>query len=259
MGLLQRIALMFKGKANRAVDRLEDPGEALDLAYARQVDALQRVKRSVADVVTSQKQLEIQLRQIKAGHAKLEDLARRAVKEDREDLAASALTQGEMMAGQIGGLETQIEQLVSQRENLEATAQRLQTRVASMRTSKESFKAQYGAAKASAQAGEAVVGLGKDQEEIEQLLERAREKMVRTQARAEAMTELMESGSAGGFGTSPESIEGQLDAHSIPAAVSLRIAELKRELSLPPAESTAPPALEAAPAEPDPEGPAGPS
>jgi phage shock protein A len=187
-------------------------------------------------VVTSQKQLEIHLRQLKAGHAKLDELARRAIQEDRDDLAVNALTQAETMSAQIGDLESQIEQLATQRENLQASAARLQAKVISMRTSKESLKAQYGAAKASVQAGEAVLGLGRGEEETALMLERAREKMLQTQARAEAMTELMESGA---LATGPEAIESQLNAGTVPAAVAGRMAELKAELAVPQIEPAA--------------------
>jgi len=233
MGLVRRLSLLLRGKANAAVDSLEDPAAALDLAYSKQLEALQQVRRSVADVVTSQKQLEIQTRQMQTNRGKLDDLASRALQQDREDLAAGALTQAELIDGQLSGLRAQIAQLGQQRENLQAVEQRLQARVASMRTGKETLKAQYGAAKATVRAGEAVVGLGKDHEEIQLLLDRTREKMLQTQARAEALTELMQSGALGMDASGVEGIEEQLQTGALPSKVEVRIAELKQDLGLP--------------------------
>lgn len=233
MGLRQRIALLFRARANRALDRMEDPGDALELAYEKQLEALQRVRRGVADVVTSQKQLEIQQRQMQTNSVRLEDLARRALEQGREELAASALTQGELIDGQLSGLRAQMEALSHQRENLEMAGQRLQTRISAMRTQKQTLKAQYSAAQATVHAGETVAGISKDMNEIELLLERARDKMLSTQARAEAVNELLDTGvlarlGAGGI----DSLEAQVRATAVEQTVEQRLAAMKQELGL---------------------------
>src|SRR2546428_2802592 len=133
MGLRQRVALLFRARANRALDRMEDPGDALELAYEKQLEALQRVRRGVADVVTSQKQLEIQQRQMEGNNIRLEELARKALEQGREELAASALTQGELVQGQLNGLSAQMDALAHQRDNLEMAGHGLATRVAAPR------------------------------------------------------------------------------------------------------------------------------
>ncbi|MGI8847412.1 MAG: PspA/IM30 family protein [Candidatus Dormibacteria bacterium] len=233
MALWQRLRLIFSAKANRAVDRLEDPEDALDLAYNRQLGALQKVRRSIADVVTAQKQLEIQQRSMGANRAKLDDLARRALQQGRDEVAASALTQSQLIEGQLGGIEQQIKLMAGQREALESAGEKVQARVASMRTQKETLKAQYRSAKATASAGETVTGIGKDMDEVEGMLDRAREKMVRTQARAEAVGELMETGmlarlSAG----NTDMLEADVTARTVNDSVDVRLAEMRRQLGL---------------------------
>jgi len=233
MGLRARIALLFRARANRALDRLEDPGDALELAYEKQLQALQRVRRGIADVVTSQKQLEIQQRQMEANRVRLENLARRALEQGREELAASALTQGELAEGQLNGLRMQVSALAHQRDNLEVAGQRLQTRIAAMRTQKQTLKAQYSAAQATVQAGETAAGIAKDMDEIEMLLERAREKMLSTQARAEAVNELLDTGVLGRLGAGGiDAIEAQVHATAIEETVDQRLAAMKEELGL---------------------------
>jgi len=233
MGMFRRIGLLFRGRANSAMDRMERPEDALDLAYTKQLEALQKVRTGIADVVTSQKQLEIQQRQMAGSRAKLDELARKALLQGREDLAAGALTQGELIDSQLGGLQTQIDALAGQRDNLEVAGRKLQARVASMRTQKETLKAQYSAAKATVTAGEAVTGVGRDMDDIEQLLDRARAKMLATQARAEAVTELMETGVMGRLGaSSPEIIEATLTAKTAADTVEVRLGEMKQQLGL---------------------------
>jgi phage shock protein A len=233
MGLWQRFRLVVRGKTSRALDQMENPADALELAYEKQLEALQRVRRGIADVVTAQKQLEIQARQIEGNRGRLEDLARRALSQNREEVAASALTQSELVEGQLQGLRTQVQALTHQRENLEVAGQRLQARVAAMRTQKETLKAQYSAAQATVHAGETAAGISKEMDEVQLLLERARDKMVRTQARAEAVNELADTGvlarlGAGGI----EAIEAQVRAHEVGQTVDQRLAAMKMELGL---------------------------
>ncbi|TMF16079.1 MAG: PspA/IM30 family protein [Chloroflexi bacterium] len=233
MGLWSRARLLFRAKANRAMDAMESPADALDLAYEKQLEARQRVRRGVADVVTAQKQLEIQARQMESNRSRLEELARRALEQNREELAASALTQSELIEGQLGGLRQQVDALTHQRENLEDAAQRLEARVHAMRTQKETLKAQYSAAQATVHAGETAAGISKEMDDVQLLLERARDKMLRTQARAEAVNELMDSGvlaklGAGGI----EAIEAQVRATAVEQSVDQRLLAMKQELGL---------------------------
>jgi phage shock protein A len=240
MGLWQRTKLLFRARATRALDQMEDPADALELAYEKQLEALQRVRRGIADVVTAQKQLEIQARQIEANRTRLSQLARRALEQNREEVAASALTQSELVEGQLQGLRVQIEALEHQRANLETAGSRLQARVTSMRTQKATLKAQYSAAQATVQAGETTAGISKEMDEIQLLLERARDKMLSTQARAEAVNELADSGVLGRLGAGGvEAIEAQVQARDIEQSVDQRLAAMKEELGLaaPPAQA----------------------
>ena len=50
MGLWQRFTLIFKSKANKALNKAEDPREVLDYSYEKQLELLQKVRRGVADV-----------------------------------------------------------------------------------------------------------------------------------------------------------------------------------------------------------------
>ena len=54
MSILRRMSDVFQQKVSAAVDKAEDPSQALDLSYQKQLDALQSARRSVADVLTSE-------------------------------------------------------------------------------------------------------------------------------------------------------------------------------------------------------------
>src|SRR5919112_4009292 len=92
MSLMKRISLIFRSKANTALDRAEDPRETLDYSYQRQLDLLSKVRRGVADVATSRKRVELQINQLQQQSSKLQDQAKKALGANREDLAREALT-----------------------------------------------------------------------------------------------------------------------------------------------------------------------
>lgn len=229
MGFFSRLRLILTGKANKALDAIEDPADALDLAYNRELGNAQKLRESVADVVTAQNRLRIQREQMERSRARLEDTARRALEQGRESVAVSALTQSELVEGQLGSLQAQEGSLAQQRESLEQAGQRLQVKLAQMRTEKETLKVQYAAAKARVRAGETAVGLGRDDAELREMLERARDKILQTQARAEAIGELMESGT---FTTNAAELEARVAQRNVADSVELRLAEMKKTLGI---------------------------
>ena len=64
MSVFQRMSSVFQQKVNSALDKAEDPQQALDFSYEKQLEALQQVRRNVADVLTSEKRLELQAAQL---------------------------------------------------------------------------------------------------------------------------------------------------------------------------------------------------
>ncbi|MDQ3660807.1 MAG: PspA/IM30 family protein, partial [Actinomycetota bacterium] len=81
MGLMQRLSMVFKSKASRALDKAEDPRETLDYSYERQLEMLQQMRRGVTDVATSRKRVELQAEQLQASATKLEGQARQALEQ----------------------------------------------------------------------------------------------------------------------------------------------------------------------------------
>src|SRR6478736_843211 len=72
MSLMKRISLIFRAKANKVLDRAEDPRETLDYSYQRQLEMLQQVRRGLADVATSRKRVELQSQQLTAATERLQ-------------------------------------------------------------------------------------------------------------------------------------------------------------------------------------------
>ncbi|WP_110238764.1 PspA/IM30 family protein [Nocardioides gilvus] len=229
MSLMKRISLIFRSKANTALDRAEDPRETLDYSYQRQLDLLNKVRRGVADVATSRKRVELQLKQLEGQADKLSGQAQKAIDVGREDLAREALTRKSGLATQINDLQTQHAALQAEEEKLVLAQQRLQAKVEAFRTKKETIKATYSAAEAQTRINEAMSGIGEEMGDVGMAIQRAEDKTANMQARAGAIDELLASGAledvtAIGGG---DDISRELDALSSVSDVESELAALK--------------------------------
>jgi DNA-binding XRE family transcriptional regulator len=140
----------------------DDPREALDYAYERQLETLQRVRRGVADVATSRKRLELQVTQLEQTAAKFARQAQDALETGREDVARDALSREAGVLEQLSELRDQLGDLRGEEERLTAASQRLQAKVDAFRTRKETIKASYTADEASRRVREAFADIGED-------------------------------------------------------------------------------------------------
>jgi len=229
MSLMKRISLIFRSKANKALDRAEDPRETLDYSYQRQLDLLSKVRRGVADVATSRKRVELQVTQLEQQSAKLSDQAQKAISMGREDLAREALTRKSGLTSQISDLQAQHAQLQGEEEKLTLAQQRLQAKVESFRTRKETIKATYTAAEAQTRINEAMSGIGEEMGDVGMAIQRAEDKTAQMQARAGAIDELIASGALEDVSAPQggDDIARELDAMSSQSDVEAELARLK--------------------------------
>jgi phage shock protein A len=229
MSIMKRISLIFRSKANKALDKAEDPRETLDYSYQRQLDLLSKVRRGVADVATSRKRVELQVNQLEAQSTKLQGQAEKAISVGREDLAREALTRKSGLTSQIADLKAQHAQLQGEEEKLTLAQQRLQAKVESFRTRKETIKATYTAAEAQTRINEAMSGIGEEMGDVGLAIQRAEDKTAQMQARAGAIDELIASGALDDVSQvgAGDDIARELDAMSSESDVESELARLK--------------------------------
>src|SRR6266516_36503 len=217
MSVMKRVSLIFKSKANKALDRMEDPRETLDYSYQRQLEMLTQVRRGVADVATSRKRVELQMNSLRQNQNRLEGQAKQALGAGREDLAREALSRKAALQSQLADLENQYHSLQADEEKLTVASQRLQAKVEAFRMQKETIKATYTAAEAQSRIGEAV--------------QRAQNKTAQMQARAGAIDELMASGALDDVtGTPRDDIQAELDSMRGGQNIDLELQRLRGEL-----------------------------
>jgi phage shock protein A len=229
MSIMKRISLIFRSKANKALDKAEDPRETLDYSYQRQLDLLAKVRRGVADVATSRKRVELQVNQLEAQSTKLQGQAEKAISVGREDLAREALTRKSGLTSQIADLKAQHAQLQGEEEKLTLAQQRLQAKVESFRTRKETIKATYTAAEAQTRINEAMSGIGEEMGDVGLAIQRAEDKTSQMQARAGAIDELISSGVLDDVSqvNAGDDIARELDSMSSQSDVETELARLK--------------------------------
>ena len=229
-GVFNRISSIFQAKTNKVLDKVEDPRETLDLSYEKQLDSLTKVRKSVADVATSRKRIELQATELQKQADKLQTQAKAALEQGNEDLAREALTRRTAIAEQLKELEVQHTQVAEQEAKLIETSQVLQSRVEQFRTQKETIKASYTAAEAQTKIGEAVSGISDSMGDAGQAMIRAQDKIANMQARAGAMDELISSGALTDLSQPVDDIQMQLDKVGTASSVDNELAALKAQL-----------------------------
>jgi phage shock protein A len=248
-GMWQRFKLIFKSKANAAMDKAENPAQTLDYSYEKQLEMLQKVRRGVADVATSRKRVELQIAGLDKQLATLDKQARAALAGGREDLAREALTRKSAVTQQITDLHGQLEQLTGQEQKLTVASQQLQSKVESFRTQKETIKATYSAAEAQVRINEAFTGISNELGDVGLAIQRAEDRTAQMQARAGAMEELMATGALEVTG-GKDALTAELERMAADNQVEDELAAMKAQIAGGPAPqavtgAASPPAVEA--------------
>jgi phage shock protein A len=232
MGILKRMSAIFQAKANKLLERVEDPRETLDLSYEKQLEMLQKLKRSLADVATARKRLELQAQQLQQAAEKLQEQAKQALAMNREDLARQALERRAAIGEQLKALQAQHEQLVQQEDKISQTVQELQVRIETFRSQKETIKATYTAAEAQTKVNEIVSGISEQMGDIGLAMQRAQDKVAQMQARAGALDELIASGALEDVTATSDPLQRELDRASKAGQVEKELEALKAQMAL---------------------------
>jgi phage shock protein A len=233
VGVFSRFSNFIKTKMSAFLDQAEDPGQTLDYSYQKQLEQLQNLRKSIVDVTMNEKRLELQQAQINARVDKLDGQARSALAKGDEDLAREALTRKQDLQGQVTAFDQQIEQLKAQQQKFVEMQDRLSTRVEAFRTQKEMVKAQYGAAQAQVKIQEAATGISEEMSDVNLAVQRAQDRVLQMQARADALDELTASGALPEIGAPGDDIDRKLAALSSGDAVDAELAALKTQMQLP--------------------------
>ena len=233
-GLLERFSAIFKAKANKIADNLENPHEMLNYSFEKQNELIIKLRQDIAQVITSKKRLEMQKAKLLTNVNTLEDQAKRSLNSNREDLARLALERKNALMMQIKELESQIFGIEKDQGRLEDAERRLSTKIQEFKTRKEIIKAQYSAAEAQVKIKENITGISEEFTDVGNTLERVEEKTENMKAKAQALDEMIDSGTLTDFTSSYYSkdadIEDQLGKISSNQAVEEDLKKMKNDI-----------------------------
>ena len=146
----------------------DDPREALDYSYQRQLEMLTKVRRGVADVATSRKRIELMVSTLEQQAAKLASQREQALGAGNESLASEARSREAGTKQRLSELHGQLHTLAGEEERLTMASQRLQAKVEAFRVQKETIKARYTAAEGVQSVREAFAIISKDPSDLEE-------------------------------------------------------------------------------------------
>lgn len=229
LGLTNRLSTVIKQKVNQLLDRYEDPRQALDYSHVKQTEMLNKLRRDIAEVVTSKKRLEMQKAKLWDNIRTLDEQARRSIEVDREDLAKLALERKNANLLQVQGLEKQISEMQNEQEKLEQTEKRLSAKVEEFKSKKEVIKAQYSAAEAQVRIKESVSGISEEMTDVGLSMNRAEDKTEKMKAKSQALDEMINSGVLTDYTSNKDDIEKELEKITVNGSVEEELAKLKAE------------------------------
>jgi phage shock protein A len=230
LGLANRITILVKQKINIALTKYENPKEALDYSYVKQVELLNRLRRGIAEVATAKKRIELQRTKLLDNARTLDEQARRALDGNREDLAKLALERKNANMLRLQSLDKQITEIKIEKEKLEQTEKRLSSKVEEFKSRKEIIKAQYSAAEAQVRIKESVTGISEEMADVGIAMSQAEDKTEKMKAKSQALDEMMDSGVlTDSSSNNIDIIERELENLSIKGSVEEELAKLKAE------------------------------
>ena len=227
---MNRFSTVIKQKVNTLLDRYEDPKEALDYSYTKQIEMLNRLRRNIAEVITAKKRLEMQKAKLWDNIHTLDEQSRRSVDVDREDLAKLALQRKNANMLQVQALDKQITDMKSEQQKLEDTERRLSAKVEEFNSRKEVIKAQYSAAEAQVRIKESVTGISEEMTDVGMAMNKAEEKTEKMKAKSQALEEMIDSGVLTDYTSNKDdNIERELEEATTKDSVDEELAKLKAE------------------------------
>jgi phage shock protein A len=229
LGLTNRITTLLKQKVNTLLDKYEDPKEALDYSYRSQIETMNKLRKSLAEVATAKTRLQMQKTKLVENIRTLDEESRRAIDQDREDLAKLALERKNSNMLQLQNLDKQIVDMQTQQDKLEQTEKRLSTKVEEFRSKKEVIKAQYTAAEAQVRIKENLTGISEEMADVGVAMNKAEDKTEQMKAKAQALDEMIDSGVLTDYTSNKDDIEGELEKMTVKSSVDQELAKLKAE------------------------------
>ena len=232
MGIARRFSTLVRQKTQILLDRFEDPIQALDYSFEKHKEAINKLRREIADLLTAKKRLEKQKEAISNNISQLAGQASYALNYDREDLARLALRRKNTNILQIQKLNKQIDDIQVEKEKLQAIENRLSVKIEEIRTRIEIIKAQYSATEAEVRIKESVTGITEEISDLGVAVRKEEDKLERLKSKSLALDEMIDTGILADYSLNKDEIEQELEKITLQYSVEDELAKLKGQISL---------------------------
>ena len=232
MGIARRFSTLVRQKTQILLDRFENPVQALDYSFEKHKEAINKLRREIAELLTAKKRLEKQKEVISNNISQLAGQACYALNYDREDLARLALQRKNTNILQIQKLSKQIDDIQVEKEKLQAIENRLSVKIEEIRTRIEIIKAQFSATEAEVRIKESVTGITEEISDLGVAVRKAEDKLERLKAKSQALDEMIDTGILTDYSLNRDEIEQELENMMLQYSVEDELAKLKGHINL---------------------------
>ena len=189
MSIFSRIFKIGQAKINQVVDTFEQPEVMLDQAIRDKEKQLVDLKKSVASCIASLRQTETQMNQEKEEQERWEANAEAALKANKDDLALKALARAKEHENNVAQFSNNVESQQLDIDKLKSDLLAQQNQLAEYKRNRDFIVAQakFSEAKKDIHSARSKLAGGKD---IDNLMERMKQKAEKSSYEADAMQEL---------------------------------------------------------------------
>lgn len=162
MSFFTRLGNIISGKANKALDKVENPIEQIDLAIRKREEAINKAKLESASFIGSISQKKKEAEAISQKINQYEEGIRKALAGNDEEKATTFLLKKKELDTELTSLQTTISTLNTTAEKVKSNVSALEKEVKDLKTKKSELAARYSTAKAQTKVNEILNDINKE-------------------------------------------------------------------------------------------------
>ena len=162
MSFFGRLGNIISGKANKALDKMENPIEQIDVAIRKREEAINKAKLESASFIGSISQKKTDVKNLEEKIKQYEEGIRKALSAEDEEKAKTFLLKKKELDQEVATLQTTIQTLQETANKVKMNVATLEKEVKELKTKKSELSARYATAKAQTKVNEILTEVNKE-------------------------------------------------------------------------------------------------
>jgi len=188
MGILQRMSNIFKAKANKVIDEIENPIEILDQKIRDMEQSLNNARISAAEILGNVHEIEKKINIAKQNVKEFDEKVKHALSKGNEELAKKALERKIEEEKNLQNLQSSYEDASKKAEMIKSKLKELEGEIEKTRRYRDEASARYNNAKATEKVNEIILDIKTKTNNIS--IDEIERKIQRKEAIAEGLEDL---------------------------------------------------------------------